>query len=252
MHPSSQASLSLSGLALCEGSAWGHEPRAVLEWACGLGYRVVQLDVTMPGLRPRDLDQSARRDLRGTLARRGVAISGLDVFIPPTHFVLGEFVDRAAGAVRDALDLSAGWGTVPVSVVLPAGTGEEVVASLVSHAERVGVGLADCAWPTRVRTTGAPGLCVSIDPAAVILAAADVGGAVAGAGGRVVSARLSDAVGGVRAEAGAPGGVLDVDAYRIALSLAGYAGPLVCDLRGLRDHVGAAARLRRTVEGQSA
>lgn len=232
------AGISLSGLALRAG-AWGATARSALEWACGLGYAWVQIDAAMPGLRPRELDRSARREVLSMLARRGAGVSGLDLFVPAAHFVDAAHVDRAAGAVREALTLAAEWGVgMSVTVALSEKAPAPVVAELVSHAERVGAVLADASWPV---CTGAA---AALDPAAVFAAGGDVMKAVAAA---PATARLSDMESVGRVEAGR--GRLDVLAYRVALSVAGYARPLVVDLRGLRDQAGAAVRSRDLVEG---
>ncbi|HEX2837951.1 MAG TPA: hypothetical protein VHN77_07475 [Phycisphaerales bacterium] len=236
------AGISLSGLALGAG-AWGATARSALEWVCGLGYAWVQIDAAMPGLRPRELDRSARREVLSMLTRRGAGVSGLDLFVPAAHFVDAAHVDRAAGAVREALTLAGEWGVaMSVTVALPEKVPAPVVAELVSHAERVGAVLADASWPANAGSDVRLG--VALDPAAVFAAGGEVMKAASTA---PASARLSDMGSVGRVEAGR--GRLDVLAYRVALSVAGYARPLVVDLRGLRDQAGAAVRSRGLVEG---
>ncbi len=252
-----KASISLSGLTLRSTAPWGGDARSALHWVTSFGYAAVQMDAAMPGLRPRELDQSARRDVLTMLRNRGACVSGLDLFVPTTHFVQAEFLDRAVSAVREALELAGQWSgastgeeRLSVSVMLPANVDPSVVATLGSYAERVGAVLADCAWPVRgsVDVT-AP---VGIDPALILMAAADPAQAVSKLAHAPATARLSDIGPEGRVEAGAGTGRLDVAAYRVALSVSGYAGPLVCDLRGLRDQAGAARRLRSLVEGTPA
>src|SRR5690606_31780409 len=40
-----------------------HETRALIDWARASGFAAVQLNAAAPGIRPRDLDRSGRRDL---------------------------------------------------------------------------------------------------------------------------------------------------------------------------------------------
>lgn len=244
MHAQQQASISLSGLTPGGSPPWGVAARDTLEWAVAIGYRWVQVDVTRPGLRPRELDQSARREVHSLLRRRGTGISGLDLFIPPQHFVDPARVDRAAAAVRESLELAAAWGMgsrMSVSVSLPAGVNPGMIGELCALADRLGAVLSDASWPT----CSVPGIGLSLDPAAVLAQGGEVLRAAAG-GPVPASARLSDLSSAGRVEAGA--GRLDVTAYRVALSVRGYDAPLVVDLRGLRDQAGAAARLLGLVQ----
>lgn len=237
----------MSGLALREGSAWGGNARTALEWACGLGYRWVQIDAAMTGLRPRELDQSARREVLTMLRKRGAGVCGLDLFVPQAHFLDAAHMDRAVGAVREALSLAGEWGQAGqrlcVCVALPDGVVPALVHELVAHAEWVGAEVADCSWPgSIVERVGR-----AIDPAAVLAGGGDVVKAVAGLKPQPAVARLSDLDASGRVEAGS--GRLDAASYRVALSVAGYARPLVVDVRSLRDQAGAARRLLDKAEG---
>ena len=78
-------------------------PRSVFDRLSELGYRYVQLSAAQPGLRPRELDKSARRDLLATLRRREMSPAGVDLWIPPDHFLASATVDRAAEAVVEAI-----------------------------------------------------------------------------------------------------------------------------------------------------
>ncbi len=223
----------------------GLPPREGLAAARSLGVRAVQVSATQPGLRPRDLDQAARRDLLAALRRMELLLAGLDLWIPAAHFASPAEVDRAVDAATAAIELAADLGRVPVSVSLPPrgeGPAEAAVQTLAQHAERFGVEIADHAAATALRA----GVGVGIDPAIVLAAGDDPAMAVAsvgGAGGRLVTARLVDfTTGAMRAPLGEPDGRLDVVSYRAALDVAGYARPVVIDARQWRDARGGIAR----------
>lgn len=92
--------------------------RASLDLAVAIGFRAVQLDATAAGLRPRDLDRSARRDLAATLRRAELTCAGIDLLIPPQHFTDPTHADRAAEALFAAIDLAADLGTLTESAVV--------------------------------------------------------------------------------------------------------------------------------------
>lgn len=226
----------------------GLPPREGLAAARSLQLRGVQLSATQPGLRPRDLDQAARRDLLATLRRMELTLAGLDLWIPAAHFASPAEIDRAVDAATAAVELAADLGRVPVSVSLPArgeGPAEAAVHTLARHAERFGVEIADHAAVIEPRA----GIGVGIDPAVLLAAGGDPAMAVAsvgGAGGRLVTARLVDfTTGAMRAPLGEPDGRLDVVSYRAALDVVGYARPVVIDARQWRD---AASGIARTAE----
>ena len=77
--------------------------KASIQWASRVGFRAVTLDAKQ--VRGRDLDRSARRDLAAHLRRTEVAFAGLDLWIPSGHFRDDSNVDRAVGAVLDAISL---------------------------------------------------------------------------------------------------------------------------------------------------
>src|SRR5690606_35381914 len=95
------------------------EPRRSIDRLHELGFRFIQLSATHPGLRPRELDQSARRDLLATLRRRERSPAGVDLWIPPEHFADAAQVDRAVAAAIAAIELAADLGRVPLSLALP-------------------------------------------------------------------------------------------------------------------------------------
>lgn len=213
-------------------------PRAALAWARKHDFAWVQLDATQKGIRPRELDGSARRDLAATASRTGVRISGLDLWVPPEHFLQNETVDRAVSAVVDAAGLlgdlvnlgAAPMGT-PVSILLPDGVASSVVAAIDAAADKAGVLIADHAVEP---ATGA-----GIDPALHLMAGRDPTEAVAGknsglaVGGGLVAARLSDANAMGRCAVGS--GKLEVLSYAVALSTAEWRSTVTVDVRGLPD-----------------
>lgn len=241
MRPTLTLSLALTGLSGPDAST--AEPRGLIDLAASLGYRAVQLDAAMPGLRPRDLDRSARRDLAAILRRHELAFSGLDLWIPPDHFINPGTSDRASDAVRQAVELAAELsGLVPslgsgragrvVSLILPAKLDAALHDDLASAATSHGVMIADHAWPPR-QPPAAPGspVGVGIDPAAIILAGHDPSKEVGRLAGPPASARLTDLASQGRVPPGE--GSLDELEYTIALDVRGYRDAVVLDTRGL-------------------
>ncbi|HYE03360.1 MAG TPA: TIM barrel protein [Phycisphaerales bacterium] len=258
-------SLALAGL---EPDRLGATPgtRGLIEWGARAGFRAVQLDATAPDTRPRDLDRSGRRDLAALLRRHDLVLSGIDLWIPPGHFADPARIDRAVSAATAALQVAAdvaslvrGHGVASsrrtesglmVAVTLPPEPPAAVRAALIDAAERVGVRLADHAYPQPaspgVSGDRSPWLGVGIDPAALLLTGADPAGAAARAGDALAGARLTDAAPPrPRVAPGAPGGRLDIQAYIVALLAARYPGHAVLDLGGLPDPPAAAAAAQR-------
>jgi sugar phosphate isomerase/epimerase len=237
------------------------EPRAALTWAASLGFRAVQLDASAPGVRPRELDRSARRDLAALLRRLELNFCGLDLWIPPAHLTEPAHADRAVSAALQAIELAADLSSLArsagasggpggvVSIVLPASAPPDIIDPLLNRAEACRVRLADHAWPPDARWTGQPSagpVGVGVDPAAVLIAGADPGRAVSGLGSPPASARLSDLSSAGRVAPGAPDGRLDELEYSVALVTSGYSREVVLDLRSLPDQDRAArAVLRR-------
>lgn len=220
-------------------------PRGRIEAAAGAGARSVQLDATLAGIRPRELDRSARRDLASLFKRLELAFSGLDLFIPAEHFADPRHADRALTAAAAACELASelsaltsGNGRV-VCLTLPASADAATLATLGAAADRAGVVIADLTWPVSDALRAAAGphapLAPGIDPASLLMSGADPVLEAARFPGAVAAARLSDASTLGRVVPGAPGGRLDVPAFRAALHARGFAGALVLDLRGLRQ-----------------
>ena len=224
------------------------EPAAAIAWASARGFRGVQLSATQPGMRPRDLGGSARRDLRATLARNEVVASGIDVLVPAAHLVDPQHSERAVEAICAACELAAELGRVPVVVQLPEPSADAAesarrsaaIAMIAAAADRVDVSVADLAgagdapWPP---------VGIAVDPAAMLAAGGDPATAASRAGSRLVAARVVDQLRtGLRGPIGVRGeSRLDPLVYRIALDTAGFRGLPVVDCRQWTEpHAGAA------------
>jgi sugar phosphate isomerase/epimerase len=216
-----------------------------------LGLRAVQLDATVPGLRPRDLNHAARRDLAAILSRASFRAGGIDFLIPREHYTHAGHVDRAMEAALGAIRLAADLGRLPVSLELPAEALDAPVArSLIEAADGHGVALVVHASESTDRlrawvdAVDLPALGAGVDPAAEMVMGRNPVDQVNRWGVRLRGARLSDGplgagLGPTRRVLGQ--GALDVASYRVALDLCGsLAGPVVLDLQGLVDPLGAA------------
>lgn len=221
-------------------------PRRALAWARSCGFAWVQLDAAQRDLRPRELGESGRRDLAAAASRSEVRFSGLDLWIPPKHFVSAEHTDRAVVAVIEAVGLlgdlirlrAADPGS-PVSIAFPKGVSSLVVDAIAAASDRAGVIVADhSAEP-------AAGTAVGIDPALRLMAGGDP--TAAAVGPSVVAARLNDANAMGRCAVGS--GKLEVLEYAIALSTNNWRRPVVLDLRGLPDPVVGLERGRSAWDG---
>lgn len=220
------------------------EPVESLRTIARIGYRAVQLSATQQGMRPRDLDASARRGLALQLKQLGLQAAGLDLWIPPAHFADSAFIDRAIDAVASAAELAAALGRCPISLSLPESTTEthnaiiEVKGALSSLSAKHGVRVADHGLDGLKSTDAAESvLFIGIDPPALIAAGEDVTKAIATHASRVACARVVDLLrSGLRGPVGEPGeSRLDIVAFAAALSVAGFHGSLVADARQWSD-----------------
>ena len=238
--------LSLALASLRSPSAAG-DPRAPLEWAAATGFRWITLDASAPGLRPRELGRSARRDLAALLRRLELGLMGIDLWIPTAHFTDPVHADRAVSAATGAIGLSADLASLNggegiVSLTLPRDDLPHTVRdTLLTHADARQTLLADHTWPPREADSD-KSLGVGFDPAVVLLAGDNPAKAAARLGERIVLARLSDASEVSRVEPGSSQGRLNDLAYTVALDTAKYARPLVLDTRGLGSPADAADR----------
>ncbi|MBL9118612.1 MAG: sugar phosphate isomerase/epimerase [Phycisphaerae bacterium] len=238
-----------------------------------MGYPAVQWSATSPGLRPRDLDASARRGIVSSMRRLELTCSGVDAWIPPGHLLDPATIDRAVGAIELAVRLAADLALGPslsasdrllrphVSLLLPSETefaerpavasqAKDALDGLASLAARLGVVIADHALDAMQRTTR-DGFGVGIDPALWVAAGRDPSAAATTAAGHLAAARLVDSFrSGMRGPILEPGeSRLDVTAYRVALDLIGFRSPLVVDARQWRDPLaGVETTIRRWAE----
>lgn len=261
-----QIALALGGIAPStvnagSGVRGGALVREQVAWAAKSGVRAVQIDATAAGVRPRELDRSGRRDLAALLRRSELSCSGLDLFIPPEHFVQRDKVDRAVSAVVEALEMAAelstlaagavvtrlGSGVLSVCLVLPTETPASVRRTLAEHAERRGGCIADHAWPVHENVDQLRTLAVGLDPATILLAQQDPAQVAAQLGERVASARLTDVARGIganRIAPGSPSGRLEVLAYLVAIATGAKLNHVVLDLRGIDDQRAAVAQVQ--------
>lgn len=245
MQGAPELSISLGGVTLDDGT---REPRGLIAWARGQGVRWVQLDGTVQGVRARDLDRSARRDLASVLRRSELGLSGIDLFIPPRHFGDPQQVDRAVTAAVGAIELAGELRSMlsqempRVAIELPAELSQDVSSQLQSSAVSAGVVIADHARPPK--TWGDAGMIgEGIDPATLLLRGEDVFDVMTASGNAPVEARLSDSSGGVRVPAGSSGGRLDLVEYAAALGVCKYTRQVVVDLRGIAGAANVAPRV---------
>lgn len=153
-----------------ETAAWF---RDALMWAKTHGFSCVCLDATLAGMRPRELDASARREISVLLRRHDLLLAGVDCFVPSEH-LLGAQQLRAIDALEHALSLCASlrsvWcSTLPltptatqslhgacVTTMLPSTLDSAAAAHLASSAKRSGVVIADVTSPSAFAHCGEP------------------------------------------------------------------------------------------------
>ncbi len=229
-------SLSIAGLTRTNGRE-AMAARPLLHHAAAFRPRALRLDGTLPGLRARELDRSARRDLVSFLRRLGSGFGGIDLWIPTEHFVDPIRGERATSAAIDAIELCAELATLDgrpagrtLSISLPPHA-EDVVVALSEVADRASVRIADHGPDSEKRATGPIG--VGIDPAFLLLRDRKPSDEAARAGMRLVAPRLSDTDGIGRVTPGE--GRLDLLAYAIALSTSMEGADVILDPRGLPD-----------------
>ncbi len=243
-----------------------------MEIAARMGYRHVTLDGTLPGVRARELDRSARRDIASLLRRSELTCAGLDLWIPPSHFIDPAEQERAVAAVLGAIELAADLARLSagavvstaragratsLSIMLPNQTPAGVTSPISERATTCGVKIANHTFPIGERGSEGMGIGVGIDPAAVLLGGADPAGVVhqmSASGGEAPGnspalARLSDATTVARTAVGSRGGRLDVLGYAMALVSSGYRDPVVVEVRGLQDAEAAAREAREAWDG---
>ncbi len=189
----------------------------------------VQFDASQPGLRPRELDGGARRDVAATLRRHELVASGIDCFIPVERFGQLDAVERAMTALFESIAFAEFLGRVPVSLFMPHDA--QLANTICLEAARRGVLLADF-----VRPQGCVQCGVGIDPAAILLEQKNPAQEVSVASDRLVAARIND-IDQVGQRVSIGHGRLDALAYRIALEVSGLQSLPVIDCRSWRQPV---------------
>ena len=235
--------LSIAGVHNPPGSRGGGV-RAAVDWAASLGFGALQLDAAAPGVRARELGRSARRDLAATLRRRGLALTGLDLWIPPEHYTSPETGDRAAGALLAAIDLAAELGPlagsrgVVVSVTLPEDPGGGLLDAIAARADAGGVLVEDF-------TSEPPGGVIrpGFDTSRHLLRGEKPGRAFARSASALATLRLNDADDTGRRALGR--GLLDIEMMRALHATLTPTIPVITDLRGRIDPATGADDARR-------
>ena len=232
----------------------GGTVQAALRRMAEVGIPAVQLDATLSGIRPRELSPRTRKDLAALIQRQGLRLAGLDLFIPRSHYLESDRQDRAINAALAAIELAADLGRVPLSLRLPVGQMERALLGvLVEAADGHGTVLTVHAedqvedlltWLDEVdhSLVGA-----ALDPTVPLAASSDPSVVAQQIASRLIVARIGDLVAPGSADAAAASarcpigeGDLDVMAYRVSVDLASRrCGPVVLDLRGLIDPIGA-------------
>ena len=226
-------------------AAGGNVKRAV-ERLRGSSCRMVQLSAALPGLRPRELDQRARRDVLALLSRNGLALSGLDLMIPHRDWADPSTQQKAIDVVTASIKLAGDLGRVPLSLSLPVpALTDEMRRELLTCADGCGVMLAIHAedeidallqW---LDEEDQPMLKAAVDPAALLAGGEGPTDAVLRLAKHLRVARLDDfsrtsltAAGG-RCPLGQ--GDLNLLNYRAALSTITKLHSLIIELRDLPD-----------------
>ena len=232
-------------------SALDDDPRVGLEIAQELGCRGVHISAAAHGTRPRDLDDSGRRDLLAAARRHELTIEGVDAWVRPEDLLEPTRVDAAIAATVSAIELASDMGRVPVSIRLPeAGQpgADEAVAAIAAAGERLGVPVVDHAAPIFSRPDA---ITVGIDPPTWYAAGLDPMDGLAAGSGRLGSVRIADlSPEGMRGPPGGLEGRLDLVAYILTSRVMGFDGLAVIDVRnwpGTRPEL--LAGIRRTLAG---
>lgn len=221
------------------------------------GFQAVQIDAALPGVRPRELSQSARADLRAVLRRAGLTPAGVDLFIPRKDYLDPDRVDHAMTATLDAIAFAADLGRIPLSLTLPidALPPGDLADAIFAAADTTGTPIALHAETQLEKLTALldsvdlPLVGIGIDPAALLASEQDPPGVIHALGEKLLVARLADIVdpSDPASARTAPGdGALDLMHYRVACDLAPQRkGPVVLDLRSLANPLAAAISAKR-------
>lgn len=244
--PATSPALALTGLPDVSAATL----RRVIDRCASMGVRALALSCNAPGLRPRELGRTARRDVIASLKRADLACAGVDLFVPPKHLADPRHSARAVEAYREAIafasDIAELTGTRKVlTTTLPRGEASVLaIEDLAGHADRLGVTIADLAWPPMDDAPAS--VAPALDPAVALRSVDDVASLAAKHAKSLAGARLSDADDAARVPVG--DGRLDAFSYLLSLHAGGYDGPVVIDVRGLKDPWGAVERAIEAIE----
>ena len=220
--------LALSTLSVSPSSP----PKKVIEWASGAGFRGILLDSARAGIRPRDLDRSARRGLASALRRLELTLAGLELWIPPQHYASAQHAERALAAVLSSIDLLAELAALvetdrTLTLNLPQQDADDAIATIIETAHRAEITIASATWPPRESTDDAP-IGVALDPRAILRNGDDPISIAAASITPPAAARWSYA-------SRRPEEVLDPLGYASSLAVAGFKGAVALDLRDAVD-----------------
>ena len=219
----------------------GNDPRSGLQQLARLGLRHVQLSATQRETRPRELSQSARRDLLATMRRLELSCSGIDLWIPPDHFIEQAHQQRAVETALATIELALFFDHVPVSLRFPKINIAENAAceSVIEKALHCDVPLADHGVELSGTLSGDPRTGVGIDPAAILSQGDDPAALILAHASRIASIRVCDlSETGMRLPLGSREGRLDVNGFKAAADVVDYERPIVIDARQWEQPLG--------------
>lgn len=225
----------------------GSPARTTIDAIASLGVRGIALDATVASMRPRELSRSARRDIASILRRYELELSGIDLWIPPEHFLQASTSERAMDAACQALEMAGELATLVsgrsrpiVSVALPESLSDHARATLAAAASHHGSTLADHAI---MHSTGdlTPGIGIGIDPVFYLTDGQSPAKAITRAGEELASVRLCDTNAMGRCVVAGSGSKLDLTGYAGAMIVSDQEW-ITLDVRGLDDPMTASQR----------
>ena len=220
-------------------------PRPGLAMASRLGFRAVTLSAAQPGIRPRELDRSARRGLLAELRRLELECTGIDLFLPREHYEQPEHIDRALSAAGQAIQLADDLGALSVFLRLPPegedGQRGDAIRELAAAAAGARARVSDISLDGQALASVRKGeelpIDVAMDTAAWIAEGSDPIAGIVELDARLGGIRLVDVdANGMRVPA-SKGRALDLDAVRTGLEIGGFSGAVVLDARGWADPI---------------
>lgn len=212
------------------------------------GLHAVQLSASVPGMRPRELDRRARKDLQAQIARSGLMIAGIDLMIPRDHWLDSQFQDHAVSAMTATLQMAADLGHLTVSTALPVqDLPEDIRHHLLSAVDGYQIALAVHAEDqldalnTWQQQTSIDGLQTALDPAGLIAMHMNPTDTLLQHTDRLRLLRLDDfdqlLVGAEGGRCPLGKGELDIQSLKIAAGTVNALRSIVIELRGLREPV---------------